>query len=70
MLDKQKLLQWIEDMKFVYSVEDGDSQEYIRMYKGMLKILNTLDMDIRAGNLDVEEVAHERSEVSSVPSAS
>jgi hypothetical protein len=39
------------------------------MLKGKLELLHTLEMDIRAGNLDVEEVAHERSEASSASAA-
>ena len=63
MIDKQKLLQWVEAMNYVYSAppEEGDTPEEIAMWKGKVQMLNRLDMDIRAGNLDAEEVAHERS---------
>ena len=75
MIDKQKLLQWIEDKKYVFAVEDydhrsaDDSPEEIAEWKGCMKILNALDMNITAGTFDVEEVAHERSEASSTSAA-
>lgn len=53
-IDKQKLLQWIEEKKFVYSVEDGDSEDYRRMHKGMLKIMTMLERDIEIGWIDTK----------------
>lgn len=55
MIDKQKLLQWIEQRKEVYEPHEEDTQEYRHMYKGMLKMLNQLNREIDLGNLDTEE---------------
>lgn len=72
MIDKQKLLTWIEDKKYVYGgpYDDGESSDELQRYQGVLMILRVLDQEIEWGRLDAEEVAHERSEASSVPSAS
>ena len=72
MIDKKKLLQWIDDEIFIYSTGpyDDDTPEEIAMYKARTHTLRKLEMQISAGILDVEEVAHERSTASSVPPAS
>lgn len=66
MIDKQKLLQWIEDQRYIYGSpqKEEDTPDEIASWSGRVKMVNKLEMDIRAGNLDVEEVAHERSEAS------
>lgn len=70
MIDKQKLLQWVEDERYVYSepYDDTDTPDDIRVYKAKINTLRHLEIHIAAGSFDVEEVAHERSEASS-PSA-
>lgn len=63
MIDKQKLIKWVEDNIDIYSApyDDTDTPEDIRMYKARINILRHLEIHIAAGSFDVEEVAHERS---------
>ncbi|MDQ0873768.1 hypothetical protein QFZ77_002427 [Paenibacillus sp. V4I3] len=70
MIDKQKLIKWIEDKKYVYTMDEEllESEE-IALCKGAMKILNRLSWEISIGEFDVEEVTHERSEASIKPSA-
>lgn len=60
MIDKQKLLHWIDDKKYVYSVEEydhaaaEDSPEELAEWKGCMKMLNMIKRMIELG-----EFAHE-----------
>ncbi|NOU63163.1 hypothetical protein GC096_03765 [Paenibacillus sp. LMG 31461] len=55
MLDKQKLLQWIDDQCDVYSAnpEVGDCREDIARFKGSLEMVSKLRSRIEAGNFDL-----------------
>ncbi len=56
MLDKQKLLTWIEDKKYVYEVPDeyGDSKEELAEWKGCMKVLNIIKWQIERGEFVVD----------------
>lgn len=58
MLDKQKLLQWIEDKQFVYSepYEESDTVEKIVGYKNVVMILRVLKRDIDRNEFETPEL--------------
>lgn len=67
MIDKQKLLDWISDKKYVYSVDPEylDSSTEIDFCMGAIRVLNMLQQQVKLGEF-TEEVAHERTtEISS-----
>lgn len=58
MIDKQKLLQWIEGKKYVFAVDEKNkySIDYDTLTSyGCLKILNMIERDIELGELDEVE---------------
>ena len=62
MIDKQKLLVWISDKKYVYSPDKETCEEYeLGLCAGAKRILRMLNQEIELGEFGVEEVAHERS---------
>ena len=61
MINKQKLLQWVEDKKYVYSPSASDSELDAAEWKGSRNVLFMLERDIENGEFVIEEVAHERS---------
>lgn len=67
MIDKQKLLQWVEDELDIASGSHSteDSPEWIAMCKAEAALMYKLKRLIEFGNFDVEEVAHERTTASS-----
>jgi hypothetical protein len=52
MLDKQKLLQWVETKLYVYDGPYDDEADEASC-KGRVDLLRILEMDIAAGRLDV-----------------
>ena len=58
MISEQKLLQWIENKKYVYSVgpEYFDDIEEVSMCNGARKALNQLRHALETGEFGVEEV--------------
>ena len=62
MIDKQKLIKWVEGEIYVYSGPyDDATPEQVVKWKAKVQILRKLEMEISCSTLDVEEVAHERS---------
>ncbi|MNW10987.1 hypothetical protein D3C71_2083260 [compost metagenome] len=53
MISKQKLLQWVEDKRFVYS-EPYENEEVENMCKQSLHILNALKRSIDLGEFVVD----------------
>lgn len=57
MIDKQKLLQWIKDKRYVYEgpYEEDDTPLDIERYTGSLTILSMLQTMVDKGWLDTDE---------------
>jgi hypothetical protein len=55
-ISKQKLLQWVEDKKYVYSAPElDDSPEEIAKWSGCMKMLNMIERMVELGEFKQEE---------------
>lgn len=56
MIDEQKLLQWIEDKKYVFEITDGclPYEDEYKHCQGALKVLSLLDRAIELGEFKEE----------------
>jgi hypothetical protein len=56
MIDEKKLLQWIEDKKYVFAAGPGDFDDYEDYVKcqGSLKVLGMIERDIELGEFVVD----------------
>ena len=55
-IDKQKLLSWINDKKYVYSVgQEYLDREEIDMCKGAVKVLNMINYYIELGEFETDD---------------
>lgn len=55
MIDKAKLLQWIEDKQYVFSPSALDSELDAAQWKGSRNVLSMLERDIENYEFDTDE---------------
>lgn len=55
MIDKQNLLQWISDKKYVFS-EPYDTKTHETVCKSINAVLNRLEQSINSGEFEIKKI--------------